>query len=48
MNLKLCNFIGISIEEFWNVANQFRGPMWKKDNDNNWYNKYWDILENQE
>ena len=45
---KFCNFIGISIEEFWNVANQFRGPMWKKDNDNNWYNKYWDILENQE
>ena len=40
---KFCNYIGISIDEFWNTANQFRGPMWKKI-DNSWKNTFLDDL----
>lgn len=28
---KFCDYIGISVEEFWRVADSFRGPMWKKE-----------------
>jgi len=42
--LKFCNYIGISIEEFWRVVDKFRGSMWNKDKNNNWHNSYWDIL----
>lgn len=31
-----CQYIGISPVEFWRVANTFRGPMWKTDNQGNW------------
>jgi N-acetyl sugar amidotransferase len=41
---KFCNHIDISIEEFWKVANKFRGPMWKKDNNDIWKNTFWDII----
>ncbi|NIQ13285.1 MAG: N-acetyl sugar amidotransferase, partial [Candidatus Dadabacteria bacterium] len=40
-----CDYIGISIEEFWNVTNKFRGPMWVKDEKDRWHNTYWDVLE---
>jgi len=43
---QFCDFIGISIDEFWRVANQFRGSMWVKKN-GNWHNTYWDALEKQ-
>jgi len=33
---KFCDYIGISVEEFWRVANKFRGPMWKKDKNGDW------------
>ncbi len=33
---KFCNYIGITIEEFWKVANSFRGSMWKKDSKGEW------------
>ena len=36
----------ISLDEFWKISNSFRGPMWIKDKDDNWYNKYWDELKN--
>jgi len=44
---KFCDYIEISVEEFWNVANKFRGSMWVKDEEGNWYNTYWDALEKQ-
>ncbi len=31
-----CDYIGISLDEFWKVANSFRGDMWKKDANNQW------------
>ena len=40
----LCGVIGISIDEFWNVAEKFRGPMWQKEN-KEWHNTYWDIIK---
>ena len=43
----LCNYIEISKDEFWKVANQFRGPMWIKKNDNEWHNTFLDMLEKE-
>jgi len=31
-----CDYIGITVEEFWRVANSFRGPMWKKNEKGGW------------
>lgn len=31
-----CDWIGISTDKFWSVANQFRGSMWKRDKNGNW------------
>lgn len=31
-----CDYIGISLDEFWRVANSFRGKMWERDNNGNW------------
>jgi N-acetyl sugar amidotransferase len=45
--LEFCEYIDISIEEFWKVVNQFRGPMWNKNNKNEWTNSYWELLKNQ-
>lgn len=39
-------YIGIPLDEFFSVADKFRGPMWKKQG-NVWHNTYWDILEKQ-
>ena len=44
---KFCNFIEITPDEFWRVANEFRGSMWIKNNNNSWENTYWDDLEKQ-
>ncbi len=44
---EFCDYIEISVEEFWNVANKFRGSMWIKDEEGNWHNTYWDALEKQ-
>ena len=41
---KLCDYMEISIEEFCNVVEKFRGSMWTKDEHQNWHNTYWDIL----
>ncbi len=41
---KFCKYIGITNEEFWLVANSFRGSMWKK-NGKEWKNLYWDELD---
>jgi len=42
---EFCDYIEISMEEFWNTANKFRGPMWTKDENDTWHNTYWDVLE---
>ena len=41
---KFCDYIEISLDEFWKVVNTFRGPMWKKDNQGNWYNTFLELL----
>lgn len=41
---KLCDYMKITKEEFWRVANSFRGPMWKKDEQGDWHNLYWDSV----
>ncbi len=42
---EFCKYININLEEFWKVANSFRGPMWEKVDSNEWKNKYWKKLE---
>jgi len=42
---KFSDYIEITLDEFWNVANKFRGKMWEKDENNQWHNKYWDLIE---
>ena len=41
---QFCDYIEISIEEFWNIANKFRGSMWKKDSNGNWQNQVHKLL----
>jgi N-acetyl sugar amidotransferase len=33
---KFCDYIGITIEEFWRVVDSVRGPMWEKDSEGKW------------
>lgn len=33
---EFCDYIGITIDEFWRVANSFRGDMWTKDKNGEW------------
>ena len=40
-----CKYVDIDKNEFWKVANSFRGTMWSKDKNNEWKNEYWDVLE---
>ena len=42
---KLCDYLEITLSEFWNVVEKFRGPMWIKK-ENKWHNTFFDILEN--
>ena len=42
---KFCDFIGITLEEFWNTANKWRGKMWSKNENGQWENSYWEILK---
>lgn len=41
-----CDWIGIDEKTFWQVADKFRGNMWKKDSSNNWILDYpiWEQL----
>jgi N-acetyl sugar amidotransferase len=43
---KLCDHIGITVDDFWNTAEKFRGKMWIKDANDKWYNTYWDYVNN--
>jgi len=40
-----CKYVDISLDEFWKVANSFRGKMWKQSDNNNWHNEYWNELK---
>ena len=42
---KFCEYIEIDIEEFWSVANSFRGKMWVKDDTGDWKNEFISLLE---
>jgi len=33
---KFCDYIGITIEEFWRIAETVRGPMWRKNEKDEW------------
>ena len=44
---KFCGYVGISQKEFWDVTEKFRGPMWKRDQKENWHNTFIDILKEQ-
>jgi len=44
---KFCDYIEISQKEFWDIANKFRSSIWKKTESNEWYNTYWDLIENE-
>ncbi len=41
---KFCDYIEITLDKFWDVANKFRGSMWKKNDKDEWYNTYWDLF----
>jgi len=41
---KFCDYIRISLSEYWNTVNKFRGPMWKKDDKGNWHNTICDLM----
>ena len=41
--LDFCDFIGITIENFWENVEKFRGNMWKKV-DNEWINELHELL----
>ena len=42
---KFCDYIEITIDKFWDTANSFRGPMWSKNEDNEWINEYWNKIK---
>jgi len=42
---KFCEYIEITIDDFWKICNQFRGEMWNKNLDGNWHNACLDILK---
>ena len=42
---KFCDYIEITIDNFWGTANSFRGPMWSKNEDNEWVNEYWNKIK---
>ena len=42
---KFCDYVEITIDKFWDTANSFRGPMWSKNEDNEWVNEYWNKIK---
>lgn len=41
---KFCDYIGISINQFWETVEKFRGDMWYKNSQGEWKNKISDEL----
>lgn len=44
---KFCDYIDITVDEFWRVANSFRGDMWVRTESGEWHNTYWDLVEQE-
>ena len=42
----ICLIGDISVDEFWNVVNKFRGTMWKKEG-NEWVNSFHKEIKEQ-
>ena len=42
---KFCDYVEITIDKFWDTANSFRGPMWSKNEDDEWINEYWNKIK---
>ena len=45
MNKKFCEYIDITIDEFWSTTEKFRGEMWQKDENGTWKNKIWELFK---
>jgi N-acetyl sugar amidotransferase len=41
---KFCDYINIDLKSFWEVTEKFRGQMWIKNSNDEWYNTYWDVM----
>ena len=46
--LNFCNYIDISIDEFWETAEKFRGNMWTKDSEGNYKNEVWEEIKKEQ
>ena len=44
---KFCDFIDISVDEFWSHSNKFRGQMWQKNQENKWINEFQSLLRQE-
>tara|TARA_B000000460_G_scaffold237583_1_gene200526 strand:+ start:862 stop:1989 length:1128 start_codon:yes stop_codon:yes gene_type:complete len=42
---KFCEYIDITIDEFWSTTEKFRGEMWQKDENGTWKNKIWELFK---
>jgi len=42
-----CDFIDISVDEFWSHTNKFRGQMWQKNQENEWVNEFQSLLRQE-
>ena len=42
---KFCEYIDITIDEFWSTTEKFRGEMWQKDENCTWKNKIWELFK---
>ena len=43
--LDFCNYIDITVKEFWNTVEKFRGNMWLKSTSGDLQNNVWIELE---
>ena len=43
---QFCDYIQISLDEFWKTANSFRGPMWTNIS-GQWHNTFWNIFDKE-
>ena len=41
---KFCDYIKITLDEFWATVEKFRGNMWEKSPDGSWKNKICDLF----
>ncbi len=44
---KFCDYIGITLDKFWDTTEKFRGPMWSKNDNGEWINEYFNKLKSE-